>query len=111
MDQLHILLGALGQVLCKLFQSLLRVMSQEYRIREPGHIPGPVIHRIIEAEVHPSGRLNIFRGIGIRISNSACRSISYLDRLFRILSEFNHCLSVGLQQIVSDLKGLLVGKL
>ena len=79
MDKLHILFGNIRKVFFEFFKSFLRIMSQKYRVGEPCDVPCPVVQWIIEAEIHLPCRLDILRRISIRICDTTCRGIAYLD--------------------------------
>ena len=109
-DQLHVLRGNLRQILCETLQALLRVAAQKYGITIPGHIPGPVIQRIVKAEIRFSGRRHILRTVRSGNGHAAGGGKPNFHRGFGIFPQIHHRLAVGLQHIVGDLKSLFIGE-
>ena len=110
-NKFHILICNFRQILSKFLKSLFRIFSKKYRIIEPCHIPGPVVHGLVEAKQRLSCCLDILWGVSSRICHTAGWCIAYLDRSAGILPEINNCLPMGTERIVGDLKYILIRKL
>ena len=106
MDQFHIFLCDLGQILLIFFQSFLRITSEEHRIGKPCHIPCPVIDRVIKSEINFLCRFDILFAVGRRISHATGRRIADLDLLLRVFPQVDHCLPVCAQCVMRDLECL-----
>ena len=109
-DDLHIIIGNLGQVLLKVNEELFRILSEDDRIRPPCRIPCPCAF-LRYSEVGLSCSLNIFRLVRCGKCDTRCRSIADVQRLSRVCSQLLDSTSVCLQSIVGHEKRLAVGKL
>ena len=104
----HIRVRDLGKIRRVLFQTVLRVFPQEYRIGEPGYVPGPVVQTLGTGEEVTAAGLDILGGLPPGIDHAAGGCIAHLDGPDSVLSQGDHRRAVGLQHIMDHLKQILL---
>ena len=109
-DDLHIVIGNLGQVFLKVNKEFFRVLAEDDRIRPPCRIPCPCAF-LRYSEVGLPCSLNIFRLVRCGKCDTRCRCIADVQRLSRMCSQLLDSTSVCFQRIVGHKKRLAVGKL